>query len=297
VASQPTTANEDDSLTPDVVAAAHASGLGEFVREYSPIEWYRPARRDLRPLLAWLFKFALFLLLSVPLDVFLAVKLVGVWLAGLVLLAGGVLAWLVIRLLRKTSRGFRYNNSVAQFHGGLVFRHFTDVQVVRWTDVTEVYENIQDSVMNDHYFGTDYFYSLTLADRRRVKFIGGSGTRTGLAPVVLLGRTVAREVTAQLLPAALATIRAGGRVDFGRVTAQLDGIHTPAGLVAWGLTEAFRRDRLRLRVRVPRTWGLGSRRWKRDIRRIRNFPLLWALVQLGPGAVAVPQQEAEAGMS
>jgi hypothetical protein len=170
-------------------------------------------------------------LLSVPLDVFLAAKLVGAWLVVLLLLAGAVGAWLVILILRQTSRGFRDNNSVARFHGGLVFRHFATLYVVRWNDVTEVYANIQDAVINDHYFGTDYFYSLTMADGRRVKFLGISATKAGLNLARVLNQAVAREVTARLLPTMLATIRAGGVVDFGAVTAQLDGIHTPADVV------------------------------------------------------------------
>src|SRR5262245_34314405 len=90
----------------------------------------------LRPFLTWLFMLALVALLSVPLGVFLAAKLVGAWLAVLVLLAGAVGAWLVILLLRESSRGFRDNTSVAQFHGGLIFRHFAKVHVVSWTEVS-----------------------------------------------------------------------------------------------------------------------------------------------------------------
>ncbi len=224
------------SIPPDVAETAYAQRLGPYLASYEP------KRLGVVRIVALLLFGLPFLVMAV------VAPFLGAWPATPVLAAvGGTFLWLLFRSpnLNPTLAARRL---YVFEHGFVQIVRATPVPY-RWDAITSVLQSITRRYYNGVYVGTTYLYTVTRADGRVAKltqFYDQIGT---------FGETLAREVTAILLPRAIEALHAGQTVYFGELAVNLGGVAAAGkGSVPWSEIQAVQVNKGYVSLRKHGKW-------------------------------------------
>ncbi|HEY7346942.1 MAG TPA: DUF6585 family protein [Ktedonobacterales bacterium] len=138
----------------------------------------------------------------------------------LLCLAGGVYYLALHPLLHGSWRIYVYTD-------GWVFLKGNQAIPCRWDQVAFVWQRIIRYYRNGVYAGTSYKYTVQRADG--VQMVLTNVFRN----VNQLGDRIQSEVTSRLTPQALAAVRAGQTLPFGRFSINWQGLATPKEVIPW----------------------------------------------------------------
>ncbi len=183
-------------------------------------------------------------------------------LLGLILLCGGL--WLGINALRY------YGLRVYVFTEGFVRVRGDKSTVVRWDQITTIWQRVQKRFISSFYIGTVHSYTVQRDDGKKFTF------NDALKNIEALGTTLTREVNSRLLPEVIATYNAGEPVTFGKLTVSIHGISIGEEILLWNQIKGVQVMKGALAINKDGQWL----NWPTvKAAKVPNFPVFMALVE------------------
>jgi hypothetical protein len=128
----------------------------------------------------------------------------------------------------------RSHAGVVAYRGGLLDIQGKTTTVIRWADITEVWQAITDTYVNGIHTGTTFKYTIELED-------GDEFIYTNAFPrVKMLGELIQDRVTAVMLPRMNAAYKKGESLDFGPLSLDKSGLTCEGYSLRWNEIEALK---------------------------------------------------------
>lgn len=138
---------------------------------------------------------------------------------GLAALAGGLL----IGYRAFVERDSRIN----VFQNGMVRTIAGMDKVVRWDDITAIWQSITHHKSSGITVQTTHLYTILLSNGEKLKF------SDDVKNVEQLGNMIQQEVVKRLLPKAAETLKSGGTVNFGKLSVSPQGLSNSRETIPW----------------------------------------------------------------
>jgi hypothetical protein len=159
---------------------------------------------------------------------------------GLLLLAGAV--WQIVVAIR--NRDLR----VVVLEQGVVRTGGGKREVLRWDDITSVFQAITVHYANGIKTGTTHVYTIFAQGGQKVVF------NDTLKNVEALGASIQKEATNRLMPRYVQAYNSGGTVTFGKLTLSKAGISNGKDTIPWAQVQAVNINRGQINVRKEGKW-------------------------------------------
>jgi hypothetical protein len=144
------------------------------------------------------------------------------------LLAGVALIGVGLYLLLRSHAG------VVAYRGGLLHIQGKDTTVIRWEDITEVWQSITDNYVNGIHTGTTFKYTIELEDGDEFVY------DNSFPRVKPLGELIQEKVTGVLLPRMSAAYKKGESLEFGPLAVDKKGLTCQGYSLRWKEIEALK---------------------------------------------------------
>jgi len=154
------------------------------------------------------------------------------------------------------------------FQQGLIIEHKGQIQLLPWSQIAEVWQDITRHYRNGIYTGTTYRYTLRRGDGYQIKL------NNNTAGISELGTAVTQGITRELVPRAMYSIRAGQTLTFGQFNINTQGIGYGRELIPWQQVEDVKVNRGYVSVKKAGkffNWGSTT------VSRIPNFFVFLAI--------------------
>lgn len=120
--------------------------------------------------------------------------------------------------------------------------------IIRWDDVTQIWQNVTRHYYNGVYTGTTHYYKLISNDGRKLEF------KNNLHNIEQLGQTLQSEVTGRLFHQAAETYNSGGTITFGKLTISKQGLSNGKETIPWDKVKGVKLDRGVISVQKEGKW-------------------------------------------
>jgi hypothetical protein len=147
------------------------------------------------------------------------------------------------------------HRTVVVHANGMVVTQDKHQAIYRWDQAASVTQYIVRRYTNGIYSGTTHRYTLRMMDGRRVVF------SDGIRNVEQLGKQIQAGVSTELLPRALAAVRGGQTISFGKFGINQGGITLNTAILPWNEVASIdvKRGAIVIRKRDQRrAWGTTS---------------------------------------
>jgi len=156
------------------------------------------------------------------------------------------------------------------FQQGLIIEHQGRVQVLPWSQITEVWQDITRHYRNGRHTSTTYLYRLRRADGYLIMLDNNT------VGVARLGAAITDGITRELVPRAMYSIMAGQTLTFGQFSVNTQGIGNGHEFIPWQQVQDVKVSRGRVSVKRANKFFNWS---STTVSRIPNFFVFLAVTQ------------------
>ncbi|MCP5094716.1 MAG: hypothetical protein GY943_04100 [Chloroflexi bacterium] len=137
---------------------------------------------------------------------------------------------------------------VLVFKEGLAYTKQELTNIVRWPDITAVYQNVTKHYRNGIYTGTTHVYTIQCANGQKYTF------NDALAKVENLGNTIQQEAFRHIFPRLIEQYNAGQTVSFGKLSISKAGIANKKETLPWNKIEGIQLTKGIISVKKEGKW-------------------------------------------